>query len=46
MCTTCAKHNPGGKKKAAVKTAKKTKKKKKKIPSKNYKLKLWGGGLV
>ncbi|MEK7749573.1 MAG: hypothetical protein AAB277_01190 [Planctomycetota bacterium] len=27
MCTTCAKHNPGGKKKVAVKTAKKTKKK-------------------
>jgi hypothetical protein len=29
MCTTCAKHNPGGKKKAAekAKTAKKAKKK-------------------
>ena len=32
MCTTCAKHNPGSKKKAAVKTAKKTKKKQKKFP--------------
>ena len=42
MCTTCAKHNPGSKKKAAAKTAKRQRRNRK-IPSENYQLKLSEG---